>query len=786
MNEQAGIKLGVEGEKQFKSAMNDINKLLKVSASEMTLLAAEYDKGDKSTEALTARQKALNSQLEKQKSAVDTYTKALENAKNAFGETDSRTLEWQQKLNKAKAEVINTEKALEDINKDLNTNTDEMNDAADAAETEGKEVKEAGEKSEKASKGIQALSGAAKAAGAALAAVGAAAVAAGAKMFDMAKDVAANGEEIDKESQKLGLSAEAYQELSYAMDMSGSSISDLSKGMINITNAIADTQNGVKGADKAFAGLGISLKNTDGSMKSTEDVLLETLDALAQIPDETQRSAAAQDIFGKSAKELAPLLNSGADGIKALMQEAKDYGMVMSDEAVAASADFDDSLTRLKGAANGAKTALVGSLLPGITELANGFSLLISGQEGATESIEQGAADIISSLTGMLPEATSLLTSLAGVVLEAAPEILRSLGQGIIDALPELIPIAVETITTLVTDLIDLMPDILQAGIDILLALINGIAEALPELIPQVVDVILTIVDTLIDNLDLILDAALKLIIALAKGLIDALPRLIDRLPEIIDGMVEFFIGAIPDIIDAGVELLMALVENLPEIIDGIVEVLPDIITGIVEELLNHLPDIIQAGFDLLVALVENLPEIIIEIVKAVPEIVSGIVEKFEEKWDDIKQLGKDLLTGIWNGIKEKATWLWDKVSGWADGLINDIKGFFGIHSPSTLMRDEIAKNLVYGMGGGFTKYGDYAVDAMLDLCRDITDAAQIGVPSLTSDFNGAFADDSELLSGYEGAGARVVNNYYVSDPSPEYYHAVMQGVDNLFGGVYA
>ena len=791
MANEAGIKLGVQGEKQFKQALADINRELKVSASEMTLLAAQYDKGDKSTEALTARQKALSSQLEKQKDAVDTIAAALKNAETEWGASDKRTQAWQEKLYKAKAEVINTEKALEEINKDLDTNAANLDDAADAAKNEGKEVEKAGEKSEKAGRGLETLGKAAKAAGAALAATGAAAVAAGKKLFDMTAEVAAQGDEIDKESQKLGLSAEAYQELAYAMDMSGSSISDLSKGMQNITNAIADTQNGVEGADKAFAAYGITLQNSDGTMKSTEQVLLDTLDALAAMPDETQRSAAAQDIFGKSAKELAPLLNSGAEGIKGLMQEAQDYGMVMSNEAVKASADFDDSLTRLKGAANGAKTALVSNLLPGITEVANGLAELVSGQDGASESIEQGASDIITALTGMVPEATELIATLAGVVLEAAPDVLRSLGEGLIGAAPELLPIALDVILQFAGFLMEMAPDLLQTGIDLLVTLAEGISSALPDLIPTAVGVILELVDTLTneDNLSKLLDAALDLIMALASGLLSALPQLIAKLPQIIDNICQFFTDNIDDIIEAGLELLSALLDDAPGIIKAVVSALPQIVDSIVGALTDPetLKLIIQAGFDMLVAIGEAIPDIVIELGKSIPSIVTGITDALADGWENIKQAGKDLLEGLWKGISEKATWLWDKVKEWAGGLLDGIKGFFGIHSPSRVMEDEIAKMMVYGMGGGFEKYGDYAVDAMADLCRDITDAAQLDMPQLSSDFTGSLADDiNELTSGYAGAGARVVNNYYVSDPSPEYYRSVMQGVDNLFGGVYA
>ena len=194
---------------------------------------------------------------------------------------------------------------------------------------------------------------------AASAAMGAAAVAASKKIFSMTTDVAKTGDEIDKESQKLGISAENYQKLSYAMERSGADIEDFKRGTINISKELANVQNGAKGAGSTFAALGVAVKNSDGTMRSTEDVLLDSIDALAAMSDETQRNAYANQIFGKGYQELAPLLNSGADGIKGLMDEAEKYGMVMSNDAVSSSAKFEDSLTKMRGTLSGVKNNML-------------------------------------------------------------------------------------------------------------------------------------------------------------------------------------------------------------------------------------------------------------------------------------------------------------------------------------------------------------------------------------------------------------------------------------------
>jgi hypothetical protein len=100
-----GLKIGIEGEKEFKNAIREINQSFKVLGSEMNLVVSQFDKQDKSVEAVTARNKVLNKEIELQKEKIATLEKALANAASSFGETDRRTQSWQIQLNNAKAEL---------------------------------------------------------------------------------------------------------------------------------------------------------------------------------------------------------------------------------------------------------------------------------------------------------------------------------------------------------------------------------------------------------------------------------------------------------------------------------------------------------------------------------------------------------------------------------------------------------------------------------------------------------------------------------------------------------
>lgn len=424
-----------------------------------------------------------------------------------------------------------------------------------------------------------------KAAGATVAAVGTAAVAAGKQIFSALEDISAAGDAVDKGSQKLGISAELYQKLGFAAEQSGTSIDSMSRGMMGITQTLANVASGVEGSTTAFDTLGVSLTNSDGSLKSTEQVLQETLFALADMEDTTQRNALAIEIFGRGASELSPLLNAGSDGIRDMMEQAEQYGLVMSDSAVSASAAFGDSLSLLQKSVQGVKTSLLSELLPGVTEIMNGFAGIVAGVQGADQTLNSGVQSMVGSLTSMVPRAVSVIGSIASAVLSAAPDIITSLADGITQAIPQLAPLAGNMISTLIEALTTVIPNLLQSGIQIIVSLVQGIASAIPQIVSAIPDIILSIVDTLADNSDEIVMAGIDIIIALAKGLIEAIPQLVEKLPQIIAKIVEGLLNGVSALMDVGKKLI----EGLWEGIQASAEWLWDKLTGWVDNVFGFI-----------------------------------------------------------------------------------------------------------------------------------------------------------------------------------------------------
>lgn len=150
MSDNFGLKIGVEGEKDFKNALKDINQSFKVLGSEMTLVAAQFDKQDKSIQAITARNAVLNKEIDQQKTKIDTLKQALQNANDSFGQNDKRTQEWAIQLNHAEAGLIGMEKELGKSIMALDEADKEMDDAGNEAGELGKSVDQAGDELEEA------------------------------------------------------------------------------------------------------------------------------------------------------------------------------------------------------------------------------------------------------------------------------------------------------------------------------------------------------------------------------------------------------------------------------------------------------------------------------------------------------------------------------------------------------------------------------------------------------------------------------------------------------------
>jgi hypothetical protein len=187
---------------------------------------------------------------------------------------------------------------------------------------------------------------------------------------------------LNKTSQKVGIATDELSKLQYAAKLSDVSTEDLSSNLIRLNKSIAETARGTGEAQNAFAAMGISVKNTDGSIKNTSQVLSEIASKFASYEDGANKSALATAIFGKSGAQLIPLLNQGASGIANMGKELERLGGVIMPEAAKRAEEFNDNITKIKTSVGAAGIEIANSLLPVLTKLSNEF--LIVQKNGGT------------------------------------------------------------------------------------------------------------------------------------------------------------------------------------------------------------------------------------------------------------------------------------------------------------------------------------------------------------------------------------------------------------------
>jgi len=227
------------------------------------------------------------------------------------------------------------------------------------------------------------------------AAIGVAFAAVGTAAAYMVKSSIDAMDEMSKAAQKVGTSVESLSALSYAANLAGVSQESLNSAMVKLSKNMSDAAMGTGEAEKGFAALGLSVKNADGSLKTSDQMLAAVAQKFAGFKDGAEKTALAVNLFGKAGAELIPLLNGGSAGLEALREEAKRLGIVLDTETAKSAEEFNDNLTRMGAAVRGVANRAAGELLPVMTEVSQMFVDLAK-----NETAVEVATDLVKAAIG--------------------------------------------------------------------------------------------------------------------------------------------------------------------------------------------------------------------------------------------------------------------------------------------------------------------------------------------------------------------------------------------------
>ena len=581
------------------------------------------------------------------------------------------------------------------------------------------------------SKFAAALKGSAVAIGAAMTAATGAAIATGKAFIDAANDTAAYGDEVDKMSQKLGLSTDAYQSFDYVLKVAGTDMASMTTGMKTLTNKLDDAKNGGEDAQAMFAALGISMDEL--ATMSREDLFKSTIEGFQSMEDSTERAALANDLFGKSGQNLAPLFNMTTEEMDELLEKTQEYGMVMSEEEVKNAAAYTDAMTTLKGTMTGLKNSLMSQFMPGLTQVIEGLSMVFSGQ-GGIEMIQEGLQSVIGNIVMIAPQFITLASTILSTLISSFAPLLPSLVRAtfmflnqaltaVVNMIPQLVPVIIEGVEGVMSALFEAMPLIIDGLLTVITDLVTWLAS--DENVTTFINGIIELVSLLINQFALILPVLLPAVVKIISEVATALTA-----PENVNMLLQSVLLIIGSI-------CIAIAKSIPEIIKLVVNTTK-----------NILATLKSWGS----SLISNLGPWFQKVLLKIQTFATDIYNKIKGLPDKFLSIGKDIITGMWNGIQNKTQWLKDKVASLGTTVTNAVKKALGIKSPSRVFMG-LGAFTAEGFGIGFE-------ESMQDVESDMKDSINGLTGSMSANIT-ANGSGASMLNGSTYNGGAININVY-------------------------
>lgn len=353
----------VEGEKAFNDAMMAMRQNMRYVNAEAGVAMSTFAKNEKSVESLTAKNETLTKALNTQREGAKKIKEELD---KLVADGLEKTTE---KYKQLKANLDNVTAAANNTEREIKENTEAMAELDKKSSGLGDTVKNLADKfgvalPAGAQNGIDALN---KVSATTVAAVGVA-VKMISSLVNMSTQSAKTADDIMTLSMTTGMSTDKIQELKYSAELIDVSFETLSGSMTKMIRSMNASRQGSKEAEEAYQKLHVRVKDGNGQLRDANVVFYEVIDKLGKMKNETERDAIAMQIFGKSARELNPLIEAGSEGLAAFAQEAHDMGYIIDNESLGKLGALDDAMQRFNNQGEAVKNSLAMALLPVLTK----------------------------------------------------------------------------------------------------------------------------------------------------------------------------------------------------------------------------------------------------------------------------------------------------------------------------------------------------------------------------------------------------------------------------------
>lgn len=527
-------------------------------------------------------------------------------------------------------------------------------------------------------------------------------------------------------------------------------------GGIAIAAGMAAGAAGVAALATKMVSAGAELEQQLGGSEAVFGEFAKNIQATAD--DAYTNMGLSQNEFLQGANKMGSLFQGAGFDVQSSMKMSQDSMQRASDVASIMGISTTDALEAVTGMAKGNFT-MMDNLGVAMNDTAIGAYALSKGINKSTS--EMSIQEKVGLAQQMFMEKTAKYAgnyakendTLAGSIntTKKAFEDFMATGNvtGFVQSLVKTIEIAVPKI-------VEALPKLVSGIGSILQAVVPALAKALPTLIPALISAVQGLINALITALPTIIQSLLTALpmfiqafIQLFLALVQALPQIIQiiaaAIPQVITALVDGLTNpeALTAMIMGAIQLFLAIITALPQIITALVAALPVIIDNIVKTITStkFINMMINASIQLFMALVKAIPQIIGSLIGAVGSILSTIGNVLSPS--NLARIGGDMIKGLWNGISNLAGWVMDKIKGFGKQIMDGIKGFFGIHSPSTVFAD-IGMNLNKGLAKGLDDSAGLVTKSMYNMTDDAL--AAVVNPMVSS--NVAFGGGGSVLPG--------------------------------------
>lgn len=451
---------------------------------------------------------------------------------------------------------------------------------------------------------------------------------------------------------------------------------------------------------------------------------------------------------------------------------------IISNAMSSIASDISSAVSSITNKIPGVSSALSSGLVSGMKTAGdyakNVFSKSFDVVGGAVSKLGSMVGSVASSLAGPMLAGISTVAIAAATMGADFGKKVDEIVNMIVTKGPEMATNFANNIIGLANSIAANMPQLITAFSTIFTTLANFIITNGPTLITQFTNIVIQLVQQLTSpaNVALFASAVVTLFTSLATNMLALLPvlfqalitvltallnafadptvigNLIDSIVTFVVQMADIIVTNLPIILDAMFRILSALINKItePDILQKLINATVDIIVTIATALLDHLPQLIDAMVRIILALAKVLTsrETMDKLWNAAKTIGNSILNALSGI--DIVKVGSDLVRGLWDGISNMGDWIGDKLRSFGKNVLKDLKSFFGIKSPSRVMRDQIGKMLGLGIAGGITESTSAAVKAANNAARGVLGAFD----NLQTDIGGiqtTFGVDSTLTA---------------------------------------